>query len=46
LSAEGKEKELQEKEMKLVELQEVYETRLLQMKVKKLYMQLILCSDI
>jgi hypothetical protein len=32
-SAIGKEKDLQEKEMKLMELQEVYETRLLQMKV-------------
>jgi len=30
----SKEKELQEKELKLIELQEVYETRLLQMKVE------------
>jgi nucleotide-binding universal stress UspA family protein len=29
----GKEKELQEKELKLMELQEVYETRLLQLKI-------------
>ena len=31
---EGKEKELQEKEMKMMELQEMYETRLLQLKVR------------
>jgi len=33
VNLKGKEKDLQEKEMKLMELQEVYETRLLQLKV-------------